>query len=120
VDKFRFDPKEAIRLIREARGIPVLAHPFTLHIPSANQLRALLNELIELGLMGIEVYYPEHTEDQISLYESLAEKHGLLVTGGSDYHGLGTDKAEIGIGWGDMRLSYAMVESMKAALNLGS
>jgi predicted metal-dependent phosphoesterase TrpH len=120
VDKFRFDPKEAIRLIREARGIPVLAHPFTLHIPSPTQLKALLNELVELGLMGIEVYYPEHSEGQISLYESLAERYGLLVTGGSDYHGIEADKAEIGIGWRDMRLSYLMIEAMKAALNLGS
>ncbi len=118
VDKFRFDPKEAIRLIREAQGIPVLAHPFTLHILSAIQLKALLNELIELGLIGIEVYYPEHTEDQISLYESLAEKHRLLVTGGSDYHGIEADKAKIGIGWRDMRLSYSMVEAMKAALKV--
>ena len=118
VDKFRFDPKEAIGLIREARGIPVLAHPFTLHIPSPHQLNALLDELIQLGLMGIEVYYPEHTEDQICLYKDLAEKHGLLVTGGSDYHGIEGDKVEIGIGLGDMRLSYSMVEAMKEALDL--
>ena len=118
VDKFRLNPKEAMRLIREAGGIPVLAHPFTLHIPPPNQLNALLNELIELGLMGIEVYYPEHTEDQISLYESLAERLGLLVTGGSDYHGIEADKADIGLGGRDMRLSYSMVESMKEALNV--
>ncbi len=120
VDKFRFDPKEAMGLIREARGIPVLAHPFTLHIPSPNQLNALLAELVQLGLKGIEVYYPEHTDYQISLYKDLAEKHGLLVTGGSDYHGIEPDKAEIGIGLGDMRLSYSMVEAMKKALDLGS
>ncbi len=120
VDKFRFEPKEAIALIREARGISVLAHPFTLHIPSPHQLEALLAELVQLGLMGIEAYYPEHTEDQISLYKDLAEKHGLLVTGGSDYHGIEADKAEIGMGLGDIRLSYSMIEAMKEALDLGS
>ncbi len=120
VDKFRFDPKEAMGLIREARGIPVLAHPFTLHIPSPHTLEALLAELIQLGLMGIEVYYPEHTGNQISLYKALAEKHGLLITGGSDYHGIETDKADIGMRQGDTRLSYSMVEAMKAALNAGS
>jgi predicted metal-dependent phosphoesterase TrpH len=120
VDKFRFDPKEAIGLIREARGIPVLAHPFTLQIPSPHRLNALLAELIQLGLMGIEAYYPEHTEDQIFLYKGLAEKHGLLVTGGSDYHGIEADKVEIGIGWGHMRLSYSMVEAMKEALDMDS
>jgi predicted metal-dependent phosphoesterase TrpH len=120
VDKFRFAPKEAMELIREARGIPVLAHPFTLHIPSQRQLNVLLAELVQWGLMGIEVYYPEHTEDQISLYKDLAEKHGLLVTGGSDYHGIEADKAEIGLGLGDMRLSYSLVEAMKEALDLNS
>jgi len=120
VDKFRFDPKEAMELIREAGGIPVLAHPFTLHIPSPHQLNALLAELVQLGLMGIEISYPEHTKDQISLYKGLAEKHGLLVTGGSDYHGIEADKVEIGIGSRDMRLSYTMVEAMKEALDFDS
>ena len=120
VNKFRFDPKEAMGLIREAQGIPVLAHPFTLHIPSPHQLSALLAELVQLGLMGIEISYPEHTEDQISLYKGLAEKHGLLVTGGSDYHGIEVDKVEIGVGSRDMKLSYLMVEAMKEALNLNS
>jgi predicted metal-dependent phosphoesterase TrpH len=121
VDKFRFDPKEAMGLIREARGIPVLAHPFTLHIPSPHQMNALLVELIQLGLMGIEVYYPEHTGDQISFYKTLAEKHGLLITGGSDYHGIQTDKADIGMmSRAGMRLSYSIVEAMKEALRVGS
>jgi predicted metal-dependent phosphoesterase TrpH len=120
VDKFRFDPKEAMELIREAGGIPVLAHPFTLHIPSPHQLNALLAELVQLGLMGIEISYPEHTKDQISLYKGLAEKHGLLMTGGSDYHGIEADKVEIGIGSRDMRLSYSMVEAMKGALDFDS
>ncbi len=120
VNKFRFDPKEAMGLIREAGGIPVLAHPFTLHIPSPDQLNALLAELVQLGLMGIEISYPEHTRDQISLYRDLAEKRGLLVTGGSDYHGIEADRVEIGVGSRDMRLSYSMVEAMKEALDLNS
>ena len=120
VHKFRFDPREAMGLIREARGIPVLAHPFTLHIASAHQLNALLAEMVQLGLMGIEISYPEHTKDQISLYKGLAEKHGLLVTGGSDYHGIEAGKVDVGVGSSDMRLSYSMVEAMKEALDLNS
>jgi predicted metal-dependent phosphoesterase TrpH len=118
VNKFRFDPKEAMGLIREARGVPVLAHPFTLHIPSPDRLSALLAELVQLGLMGIEISYPEHTKGQISLYKGLAKKHGLLVTGGSDYHGIEADKVEIGVGSRDLRLSYSMVEAMKEALDV--
>lgn len=120
VNKFRFDPEEAMKLIREAGGIPVLAHPFTLHIPSPHQLDALFGELVPLGLMGIEVFYPEHTKDQISLYKGLAQKHDLLVTGGSDYHGIEADKVEIGIRSRDMKLSYSMVEAMKEVLDLNS
>ena len=120
VDKFRFDPEEAMELIREAGGIPVLAHPFTLHIPSPHQLDALLGELAPLGLMGIEVFYPEHTKDQISFYKDLAQKHDLLVTGGSDYHGIEADKVEIGTRSRDMKLSYSMVEAMKEVLDLNS
>ena len=118
VNKFRFEPEEAMGLIREAGGIPVLAHPFTLHIPSPHQLDALLGELVRFGLMGIEIFYPEHTKDQISLYKGLAQKHDLLVTGGSDYHGIEADKVEIGIRSRDMKLSYSMVEAMKEALDL--
>lgn len=120
VNKFRFEPEEAMGLIREAGGIPVLAHPFTLHIPSPHQLDALLGELVPLGLMGIEVFYPEHTKDQISLYKGLTQKHDLLVTGGSDYHGIEADKVEIGIRSRDMKLSYSMVEAMKEVLDLNS
>ncbi len=120
VNKFRFDPEEAMKLIREAGGIPVLAHPFTLHIPSPHQLDALFGELVPLGLMGIEVFYPEHTKDQISLYKGLTQKHDLLVTGGSDYHGIEADKVEIGIRSRDMKLSYSMVEAMKEVLDLNS
>jgi len=120
VNKFRFDPKEAMELIREAGGIPVLAHPFTLHIPFPHQLDALLGELVRFGLMGIEASYPEHTKDQISLYKGLAQKHDLLVTGGSDYHGIEANKVEIGIRSRGMKLSYSMVEAMKEALDLNS
>jgi predicted metal-dependent phosphoesterase TrpH len=116
VDKFRFNPKEAMDLIRKARGIPVLAHPFTLHLPP-HQLNALLHELTQWGLMGIEIYYPEHTGDQVSFYKGLAETHSLLVTGGSDYHGIEDGNVEIGMGPGNMRLSYSMVEAMRGALH---
>lgn len=120
VDKFRFNPSEAIGLIREAKGIPVLAHPFTIDLPSYHQLNALLGEMVRTGLMGIEVYYPEHTRDQVSLYQGLAEDHGLLITGGSDYHGFVADKAQIGTGSKGMDLSYSMVEAMKRALRVRS
>lgn len=72
---------EAIALIREAGGIPVLAHPGRMADDR------LIAELVNNGLQGIEVYYPTHTLEQIEHYLKLATKYKLNVTGGSDYHG---------------------------------
>lgn len=72
---------EAIRLIIEAGGIPVLAHPGRI----ADE--TLILNLVENGLQGIEAYYPTHTAEQTEDYLKLAAKYKLIVTGGSDYHG---------------------------------
>jgi len=96
VSKFRFPPEEALAMIREAHGIPVLAHPFTLGLPTSETLRPLLQELMALGLAGMECYYPEHSSVQQALYLSLAGELGLLVTGGSDFHG--DNKPEVTLG----------------------
>jgi 3',5'-nucleoside bisphosphate phosphatase len=96
VGKFRFPPEEAIAMIREAQGAPILAHPFTLGLGTAFALKNTLRELQALGLAGIEAFYSEHTPEQEALYLKLAQELGLLVTGGSDYHG--ENKPEIRLG----------------------
>lgn len=73
--------KEAIRLIRAAGGIPVLAHPGRM---GNNRL---FSELVQSGLAGIEVYYPTHTPEMVVQFLKAAQRYGLMVTGGSDYHG---------------------------------
>lgn len=85
VPRYKFLPEEALNLIKAAGGIAVIAHPGLIK----NQ--SLINEVIAAGIQGIEVYYPDHTPEQIEKYEKLAVKHGLLMTGGSDYHGLSGD-----------------------------
>ncbi len=78
---------EAIRRIREAGGAPVLAHPGI--IPADERLLpARVSALMEHGLMGVEVHHPRHTPRQVRALDGLARSRGLLVTGGSDYHGL--------------------------------
>ncbi|MGE5580954.1 MAG: PHP domain-containing protein [Bacillota bacterium] len=72
---------EAIQLIDRAGGISVLAHPGRMNNDS------LIMELINAGLRGIEVYYPTHTPEQTAKYLKMAEKHQLIITGGSDFHG---------------------------------
>ena len=114
VEKFRFAPAEAMHFIRAAGGITVLAHPFTLNRPQPNELEALIISLKGKGLDGIEVFYPEHSEGQMKLYRSLAQQYGLIMTGGSDFHGLTKDDVDLGEGYGGKEVTYGLVEAMKA------
>ncbi|WP_286346544.1 PHP domain-containing protein [Frondihabitans sucicola] len=81
-------PLTGVQLIRDAGGVPVLAHPAT-RGREANLPRTHLLELIEAGLGGIEVGHRENTEAGKQTLRELAEKYGLIVTGSSDYHGDG-------------------------------
>lgn len=117
VDKLRFTPGEAIHFIKEAGGVAVLGHPNTLGLNGYGELESLLIHLIKEGLKGIEVYYPEHSPAEVIQYKGLAEKYGLVMTGGTDYHGLEKEGLDVGVGRGEMRLPYSMVEALKAVWN---
>jgi 3',5'-nucleoside bisphosphate phosphatase len=115
VEKFRFTSSEAIHFIREAGGVAVVAHPNTLGVNGPQELESLLLRLVREGLKGIEVYYPEHSPAETAQYKFMAEKHGLIMTGGTDYHGIEGNDLDVGVGRGEMRLSYSIVENLKAA-----
>jgi predicted metal-dependent phosphoesterase TrpH len=120
VDKFRFNSKEALYFINEAKGIAVLAHPNTLGIEGYSELEKLILQLVGEGLKGIEVYYPEHSLSEVAQYKALAESHGLLMTGGTDYHGIEKNGLDIGVGRGQMKIPYTMVENLKTLRNQSS
>jgi hypothetical protein len=80
---------EAIDLIRGAGGVPVLAHP------SYYLSEFLLKGLVDSGLMGLEVYYPDYGPSLIRRYRELAAREHLVVTGGSDFHGPATGRTEL-------------------------
>jgi len=82
IPHYKLSPQDTIALIKSADGIPVLAHPGLVNNDE------LVLEIIESGIQGIEVYHPRHSAEQISRYQALAEEHGLLLTGGSDFHGI--------------------------------
>lgn len=90
VDKLRIEPKEVFRLILDAGGTPVLAHPAVTgvdeHIP----------QFVRDGLMGIEVIHSENSPAAERYYAQIARKHNLLVTGGSDFHTSAHSRLEIG------------------------
>jgi 3',5'-nucleoside bisphosphate phosphatase len=113
VSKFRFPPDEAIAMIREAQGAPVLAHPFTLGLGTAFALKNTLKELQALGLAGIEVFYSEHTPEQEALYLKLAQELGLLVTGGSDYHGENKPEIRLGSMPSQNKVTYELVQALQ-------
>jgi len=113
-EKFKFSPEKAMSVVHKAGGITVLAHPFTLNQPQQKDLEDVIVELKAQGLDGIETYYPEHSEGQTKLYRSLAQKHGLVLTGGSDFHGFNKDEVDIGEGYGDMALSHNLLDELQA------
>lgn len=80
-------PEEAVEQIRAAGGVPVLAHPGW---PNSGPVLERVPQLVEHGLAGIEVYYPDHTPEMMAAYLAVAHRYALVVTGGTDYHGGGT------------------------------
>ncbi|PTM59311.1 PHP domain-containing protein [Desmospora activa] len=77
----RITPEEAIQLIQQAGGVPVLAHP------GSYKNDGLVDRLAKRGLVGIEVRHPDHNEQMERRYRQLASNHGLIPTAGSDFHG---------------------------------
>jgi len=91
VEREKMTPAEAVELILEAKGLPVLAHPLT-----AGDPETMTTELKAAGLAGIEAYYDGYTPEEINRLVGLADKHNLIATGGSDYHGLDPNETAIG------------------------
>jgi predicted metal-dependent phosphoesterase TrpH len=108
------EPAEAIAWIRTARGIPVLAHP-TWVKESAEGLFGLCDKLKAHGLGGIEVHYSTHKPQQTSQFLEIARRLDLLVTGGSDFHGLTKPDIEVGVGRGNLKVPEKLLEPLKKA-----
>jgi len=100
-DRVRLTVLDSIRMIRDAGGVAVLAHPASLGLGRA-ALKTLVAELKAAGLQGIEAYYSEHSRPQTDLCLKLAAEFGLIVTGGSDFHGAANPDVKLGRGFGDL------------------
>ena len=96
VAKDRLGPAEVISAIHAAGGAAVIAHPVQLRCTSLRELERVARGLMEAGLDGIEVYHGEHSDEQTRSYLELARRLGLLVTGGSDYHGVSKPDVRMG------------------------
>lgn len=82
----KLSPEESIKLILNANGIPVLAHPISLKADE-NTLDDIVKTLISYGLAGMECYHSKHTPEMTDKYIKIAEKNNLFITAGSDFHG---------------------------------
>lgn len=96
-------PQAAIKLILDAGGQPVLAHPILYHLMQ-QELDSLVAQLKSLGLMGIEAIYSTYTNEQENFVKSLAKKHSLFITGGSDFHGTNKSDIDLMVGRGNLRV----------------
>lgn len=117
VDRYRLTAKEAISFIREAVGVSVLAHPATIKFDRRTNLDSMVKNLMEFGLEGIEAFSVEHRKEQTKNYMSLAKNFGLIITGGTDFHGDLRPGVEIGIGHGKLDVPYSSYENLRDRLN---
>jgi predicted metal-dependent phosphoesterase TrpH len=115
VEKGRIDFKNAVSLIRAAGGLPVLAHPVTVGLPP-DQLEALITDLARLGLAGVEAYYSTQPPELTRFLLRCADSLGLLVTGGSDFHGEYKTDILLGVGQGDLHVPFDCYATLTAAL----
>ena len=113
VPKARLSPEEAISAINKAGGITSLAHPIYLGL-SPEETRAYVEKLKELGLSALEAYYTDHDEAYTRFCLELAEDLGLLVTGGSDFHGENKPEIELGRGKGNLSVPFEVYERLYA------
>lgn len=114
VKKFKFSPVEVLGFLTECGGLSVLAHPFTLFDLTDDELENTVKTLKSEGLDGIEVYYPDHTLEQTTRYRKLAGDHELVVTGGSDFHGINKEGPVLGQDFGGVSLTYTLIDALNA------
>lgn len=113
IQRPKITPLEASALIQDAGGLSVLAHPVLYNALSEADLLQMVRELKDGGLCGLEAIYSENTPDDEIRMRSLAESFGLLVTGGSDFHGANKPDIRLGVGKGNLLIPYAILQSLK-------
>lgn len=115
VDKVRLSPEESVACIRNAGGVAVLAHPLQLKAKDDGALEGILRGLVGLGLQGMECHYRNHSAEDTRKFLDLAGRHGLIVTGGSDFHGRNRPDIQLGKGEGDLDVPLACWDALAAA-----
>jgi predicted metal-dependent phosphoesterase TrpH len=118
-DKERLTPRQAFERIGASGGIAVLAHPYQLRTQNDAQLETVVKDLLDLGLAGIEVLHSDHDDAWVSKCTALADRFGLLKTGGSDFHGANKVNIPLGLARG-RRIPRDMFDALQARLRSGA
>ena len=113
-ERRRATAEEAVALIHQAGGLAVLAHPKWVKA-EGKELERLVEALADAGLDGLECHYTDHSEKETQTFISLAERLGLLVTGGSDFHGEAKPDTRLGVGKGNLNIPYELLQRLKIA-----
>lgn len=114
VERMRLAPSQAISLAHAVGGVAVLAHPLTLGV-EGGELSALVGDLASHGLDGLEAYYGAYDTPTRENLATLARRHGLVPTGGSDYHGKFKPDVGLGVGRGDLVVPDQVLEELREA-----
>lgn len=113
VPREKVTPAQAVRLILEAGGVPILAHPVLYHM-SDRRLEQLTADLKDVGLIGIEAIYSTYKPHEERQIRALAKKFNLLISGGSDFHGDNKPGLDLGVGYDNLFVPYSLLPPLKA------
>ncbi|MDO4294122.1 MAG: PHP domain-containing protein [Eubacteriales bacterium] len=112
VPREKITPTQAVSLILEVKGIPILAHPTLYHMGREN-LSTLVRHLKKAGLIGLEAIYSTYSAGEEREMRQLASHYGLLISGGSDFHGKSKPNLELGTGYGKLFVPEDVLLSLK-------
>ena len=117
VPREKITPVQAVELVLKAGGVPVLAHPLLYHM-SDSRLDALISQLTEAGLLGLEAIYSTYPAAEERQMRRLAAKYGLLISGGSDFHGENKPGLDLGTGYGRLFIPCSLLDDIRNAAAL--
>ncbi len=120
IDRDRLSAAGGIDLIRGAGGVAVFAHPGIYKWDDPDDLRRTVAELTGMGIVGLEAFYSDHTPEDEQRITALADEFGLVVTGGSDFHGAATPEFKLGRGTGNLAVPYEFLEKLKDAAGVAA
>lgn len=114
----KITPEQAMEILKQAHAFPALAHP-VLYKLGWKETDRLISYLKDLGLLGVEVYHSSNNQYESGRLREFARKHGLLPTGGSDFHGSNKPDIDIGRGRGGLRVSSLLLDDLKKSWSIG-